>query len=75
MKHLKGIDGSFCKVVPDGEGWKIVTSFLGVIVGPRLAQGTSWPDGDIEKIQSKEEAETLCSKWNEMMEKCGKKKK
>ncbi len=75
MKHLKGLDGSFCKVVPDGEGWKIVTSFLGFIVGSRLALGCSWPDGPVHSIQSREEADTLCSKWNEMMEKCSKKKK
>ena len=74
MKHLRAKDGSYCKVVPDGERWKIVTSFLGHIVGPRLALGCSWPDGPIDAIESKEEADSLCAKWDEMMTKCSNKK-
>lgn len=74
MKHLRSKDGAYCKVVPDGEKWKIVTAFLGNIVGSRLAFGCSWPDGPVHSIESREEADSLCAKWDEMMSKCGKKK-
>lgn len=67
MKQLVERDGSYVKVVEDGDKWKIVTGFLGLVVGPRLVFAGLDPEGQVEGIETKEEAERLSIKWNDIL--------
>lgn len=69
MRQLVERNDEYVKVVQDGDGWKIVTAFLGFVVGPRLVFSGFDPEGPVQGIQDKAEADRLAEKWSEILEK------
>lgn len=69
MRQLVKKDDEYVRVIKDHDGWKIVTAFLGLLVGPRLVFAGHDPEGPVQGIQDKEEADKLAAQWTEILKK------
>lgn len=68
MKQQCEQGGAYCRIVPDGEKWMIVTARHGNVCGPRLAFSQPEPACATSGL-TKEEAAASLKAWDEFLRK------